>query len=74
MVRTARKLPGEITIISLAPSSNIAAAIKSDPEFPKNIKNLVMMGGTYLAQGNSDYYSSEFNFFKDPDAVHLVFD
>jgi inosine-uridine nucleoside N-ribohydrolase len=49
MVRTAKKFPGEITLISIAPCSNIAAAIKSDPNFPKNIRNLVMMGGTYLA-------------------------
>ena len=33
-----------------------------------------MMGGTYLAQGNTDEFSSEFNFFKDPNAARTVFD
>ena len=27
-----------------------------------------------MAQGNTDYYSSEYNFFKDSEAAALVFD
>ena len=69
MLRASKEHPGEITLISIAPLSNIAAAVKVDPDFPKRIKNLVMMGGTYLAQGNTDYFSSEFNFFKDPESA-----
>lgn len=34
----------------------------------------MLLGGTYLAQGNTDYYSSEYNFFKDSEAAALVFD
>ena len=74
LIRMSKEYEGEITLIALAPLSNIAEAVRKDPDFPKRIKNIVMMGGTYLAQGNTDYYSSEFNIFKDPEGAALVFD
>jgi purine nucleosidase len=74
LIRMSKEHIGEITLISLAPMSNIAEAVRRDEDFPKRIKNVVMMGGTYLGQGNSEYYSSEFNIFKDPEGAALVFD
>jgi inosine-uridine nucleoside N-ribohydrolase len=32
------------------------------------------LGGTYLGHGNTTRMCSEFNFYKDPDAVKIVFD
>jgi purine nucleosidase len=49
MIRSVKEKPGIVTIISIAPASNIGEAIKRDPNFPKLCKNIVMMGGTYLA-------------------------
>ncbi|WP_158749736.1 nucleoside hydrolase [Acidobacterium sp. S8] len=40
-----RKNPGEITLIALAPLTNIGAAIDRDPETFKKLKRVVMMGG-----------------------------
>ena len=74
LIRVSKEIPNEITILALAPMSNLAAATRKDPEFPSRIKNVVMMGGTYLGQGNSDYYCSEFNIFKDAEGAALVFD
>lgn len=74
LIRASKEHSGEITLISIAPSSNIAAAVMKDSEFSKRIRNVVIMGGTYLAQGNTDYYSSEFNFFKDPESTKILFD
>lgn len=74
LCRIARERPGEITIIGLAPLSNLALAVKQDPAFAKNIKSIVLLGGTYLAQGNTDYHCSEYNFFKDAEAARIVFD
>lgn len=73
MIRITKEFPGEITIIGLAPLSNLSHAIEKDPEFAKRVFNVVVMGGTYLGQGNTDYYCSEYNFFKDPGAASLVF-
>lgn len=74
LIRIAKEHPGEITLICQGPLSNIAAALEKDPSFASNLKNVVIMGGTYLAQGNTDYFSSEFNFFKDPSGAAKVFD
>ena len=40
-----RKNPGEITLIALAPLTNIGAAIDRDPATFKKLKRVVMMGG-----------------------------
>ena len=74
LIRISKEHEGEITIIGLAPLTNIAEAVKQDPSVSQRIKNLVLLGGTYLGKGNTDYYASEFNFFKDPLAAKIVFD
>lgn len=71
---TAEKYPGEITLICLAPLTNIAVVLKKDPTFGKKIKNIVLLGGSYLAHGNTKYNCSEFNFLKDPEAASIVFE
>ena len=45
-----------------------------DPSFAANVKNLVILGGTYLNQGNTNYFCTEFNLYKDPEAAKIVFD
>jgi len=74
LARIAREHPGEISILGLAPLTNLALAQKKDPTFAKNVRDVVLLGGTYLVQGNTDYYASEYNFFKDPEAAKVVFD
>lgn len=74
LIRVTSEQPGEITIICIAPLSNMHAALKKDPAFASRVKNLVIMGGTYLSQGNTDLFCSEYNFFKDPEAAASVFD
>lgn len=41
-----RKNPGEITLIAIAPLTNIGAAIDRDPATFKKLKRVVMMGGS----------------------------
>ena len=38
--------PGEITLIVLAPPTNIGAAIERDPVTPRRLKRVVLMGGS----------------------------
>ena len=73
LTESAAKYPGEITLICLAPLTNIAVAIQKDASFGKNIKNIVILGGTIFAMGNTMYNCTEFNFLKDPDAANIVF-
>ena len=46
-----RKYPGEVTLITLGPQTNVATALASDPGLAKLIKAVVMMGGS-LSGGN----------------------
>jgi inosine-uridine nucleoside N-ribohydrolase len=66
-----RKYPGEVTLITLGPLTNIATAISTDNELPGMIKGIVMMGGS-LSGGNITP-AAEFNLYVDPEAARIVF-
>ncbi|KAG5314015.1 IUNH hydrolase, partial [Acromyrmex insinuator] len=63
--------PGNISVICLGPLTNIAMTIKLFPEFVNNVKELFVMGGNSTAQGNITA-QAEFNFYADPESVHIV--
>lgn len=63
----------ELTIICLGALTNIANAIKKDPEFPKRIKKLYIMGLSHEPDENKEKYL-EFNVRVNPDAAKLVFE
>jgi purine nucleosidase len=48
-----RRNPGQITLISLAPLSNVSALIEKDPETFRKLKRVVMMGGS-IRRGYGD--------------------
>lgn len=64
--------PGEITIVGVGPLTNVATALKSDPDLAPKIKEIVVMGGS-LSGGNITP-AAEFNFYVDPEAARIVFD
>ena len=66
-----KKNPNEITLLLLAPLTNIAAAIKKDHEFAKNVKDVFILGGSYLGIGNVAI-CQEYNFYSNPDAAEIV--
>jgi len=72
ILNTVRNNPGEITLLALGPLTNIAAAIKKDVETMKNVKKLVLMGGTAKHQGNCSAVA-EYNFWVDPHAAEILF-
>ena len=72
LVRLINQYPGEITLIALAPMTNIALAFRLDPTLPSKIKNLVWMGGAIYGRGNTSTYGAEFNVQVDPEAVQIV--
>jgi purine nucleosidase len=63
--------PGEVTLITLGPMTNVAAALLADDQLAGMIKGLVMMGGS-LSGGNITP-SAEFNVYVDPEAARVVF-
>jgi purine nucleosidase len=64
--------PNEISIFPIGPLTNTAMAIRKAPKFPKAVKELVIMGGAILENGNITPLA-EFNIYVDPHAAHIVF-
>lgn len=71
MLRLVNQFPGEITLIALAPLTNIAVALRLDPDFGRKLKEMVIMGGNIEGRGNTTP-GAEFNFCSDPEAAHVV--
>ncbi len=70
LINQANMYPGEITLIAIGPTTNIARAILKDPTFPSKIKKIVYMGGSFYEEGNSTA-AAEFNWWADPDASKI---
>jgi inosine-uridine nucleoside N-ribohydrolase len=68
---TVRKYPGEITLLTIGPLTNIATALNADPGLASQVQGLVMMGGS-LTGGNITP-AAEFNIYVDPEAARIVF-
>ncbi len=64
--------PGEITLVALGPLTNIAQAIRKNPQTMCSVQEIAMMGGAIKAPGNKNRVA-EFNFFVDPEAADIVF-
>ncbi|HOJ00238.1 MAG TPA: nucleoside hydrolase [Anaerolineaceae bacterium] len=67
-----RENPGEITLLTLGPLTNIALALRVYPELIGQIKKLVIMGGVVSRPGNMTPVS-EANMGRDPHAAEIVF-
>lgn len=66
-----RAHPGEVTLLTIGPLTNVAEALQADPELAGMIRGLVMMGGS-LSGGNITP-AAEFNVYVDPEAARIVF-
>jgi inosine-uridine nucleoside N-ribohydrolase len=66
-----RQFPGEVTLLTIGPLTNIATALNTDAELAGMVRALVMMGGS-LSGGNITP-AAEFNIYVDPEAARIVF-
>jgi inosine-uridine nucleoside N-ribohydrolase len=64
--------PNEVSIFPIGPLTNIAMAVRKEPEFAKAVKELVIMGGA-IQEGGNITPLAEFNIYVDPHAAHIVF-
>lgn len=72
IVEMARKYPGEINLVAIGPLGNIALALRLEPELPKLVKGLSIMGGAAFVQGNVTPVA-EANIWNDAYAADVVF-
>lgn len=72
IIKKAKELDGELIIVAVGPLTNLALALKKEPNLPKYVKKVVIMGGTVLAPGNVTPVA-EANIHSDPEAADYVF-
>jgi len=71
IIAEAARRPGELTLVTLGPLTNLAVALQRDPELPKLLRGLVMMAGSYRSAGNTAP-TTEWNVAVDPEAMQAV--
>lgn len=71
IIEQAKKHPGEITVILLAPLTNMALALRKEPRLKEWLKELVIMGGAVDHPGNITP-AAEYNMYIDPEAAKIV--
>jgi purine nucleosidase len=71
LIAEATQRPGELTLITLGPLTNLAVALVREPELPRLLKGLVMMAGAYRSSGNTAP-TTEWNVAVDPEAMQVV--
>jgi purine nucleosidase len=72
IIDTVRAHPGEITLIAVGRMTNLALALKADPEIAVLVKQVVIMGGAFEVNGNVSP-AAEANIHGDPEAADIVF-
>jgi len=70
IVEEARRRPGELTLVTLGPMSNLAVAVLREPALPILLRRWVIMGGSYRSPGNTAP-TSEWNVAVDPEAARV---
>jgi purine nucleosidase len=72
IVDEARRRPGDLTLVTLGPLTNLAIAVLREPELPRLLRRWVLMGGCYRSPGNTAP-TTEWNIHVDPDAAKVCF-
>jgi len=72
IIDEARKRPGEITLVTCGPLTNLAVALLREPALPVLLKGWVLMGGAYPHAGNTAP-TTEWNIHCDPEAAKIAF-
>lgn len=71
IIAEATARPGELTLLTLGPMTNLAVAVLREPRLPRLLRRLVLMGGAYGAAGNTTPVA-EWNVAVDPEAMAVV--
>lgn len=69
--RLTRERPGELTLLTLGPLTNVAEAITADDSWAGSLRDLVVMGGAAGVHGNA-LPAGEANVAHDPTAADLT--
>jgi purine nucleosidase len=75
IVEQARRHAGELTLVAVGPLTNLAQALLLDPQLPRHVQRVVVMGGAFgtLGHGGNVTPVAEANVYCDPHAADAVF-
>jgi purine nucleosidase len=71
IVEAARGRPGELTLVTLGPLTNLAIAVLAEPHLPHLLRRWVAMAGAFRVPGNTTPVS-EWNIHCDPEAARIA--
>jgi len=71
LIETVRAFPHQVTLLTLGPLQNVAAASERDPQFLSLLEGLVCLAGSVGAGGDVTA-SAEFNVFEAPEAARKI--
>lgn len=69
----ARNRPGEVIGLVTGPLTNLALALRLEPDLPHLLRRVVIMGGAFQHVGNTQP-TTEWNISVDPEAARVVLD
>ncbi|TFD26173.1 nucleoside hydrolase [Cryobacterium cryoconiti] len=72
LIRLAHEHAGRLEVITVGPLTNLAEALYLDPELPRLVRRVTIMGGAVFAPGNAGKFA-EANIAADPTAAADVF-
>ena len=70
LTQAAREHSGELRLVAIGPLTNIAVALKLEPDLPNLLHSITIMGG--CDGGGNVTPTAEFNFHCDPEAAQAV--
>lgn len=71
LLRLVSDRPGEVSLVTIGPLTNVARAIARDAGFAPRVRELVVMGGAVTVPGNA-LPAAEANIAHDPEAAAIV--
>jgi inosine-uridine nucleoside N-ribohydrolase len=72
IIEQVHRYPHQVSILEIAPPTNLAMAIRKDPSIVPLIRQVVTMAGQIYVAGNAYNDAAEFNWWADPEAVKIV--
>ena len=72
LIEAVKASPDPVTLVTVAPPTNLGMAFRMDPSIRDNVAEVVFMGGS-VGRGNVTPVA-EANFFHDPEAAKIVMD
>jgi purine nucleosidase len=73
LLRLSHEHAGALTVVAVGPLTNLALALRRDPQLPSRLARVVLMGGSARAGGNRSP-QAEANIAVDPEAAAIVFE